>query len=189
MQRRDLLRLLGAVAATPALAGLNPEQLLALGRETHARAGGRGVNGLSQVAGETIALLAELLLPETDTPGAAKVGVPAFIFQMMAEWQTDTERQGVLDGLDDLDRRSRQSGGGSFAGLAPEAQVALLKTIDGTKGQAGSAEYAWSTIKDLAVYGYFTSETVQKEVLRVQIIPGRFDGCIPIHADPGGAGR
>jgi gluconate 2-dehydrogenase gamma chain len=189
LQRRDLLRLLGAVAATPALAGLNPEQLLALGRETHARAGGRGGNGLSRATEETIALLAELLLPATDTPGAASVGVPGFIYQMMAEWQTDAERQGVLDGLDDLDRRSRASGGAPFAGLAPEAQAALLKTIDGMKGQPGSAEYAWSTIKDLAVYGYFTSETVQKEVLRVQIIPGHFSGCLPIHAEPGAAGR
>jgi len=188
LQRRDLLRLLGAVAATPALVGLTPEQLLALGRETHARAGGRGPSGLSPVTEETIALLAELILPETDTPGARSVGVPGFIYQMMAEWQIEAERQGVLDGLDDLDRRSRTAGGAPFSGLSADAQAALLKTIDGTKGQPGSAEYAWSTIKELAVYGYFTSATVQREVLRVQIIPGRFDGCIPIHAVSQGAG-
>jgi gluconate 2-dehydrogenase gamma chain len=188
LQRRELLRLLGAVAATPALAGLTPEQLLALGRETHARLDGRP-GGLAPAAEETIALLAELILPETETPGARSVGVPAFIYQMMAEWQTDAERQGVLDGLDDLDRRSRAAGGAPFSGLSAEARVSLLKGIDGTKGQPGSAEYAWSTIKELAVYGYFTSETVQKQVLQVQIIPGRFDGCIPIHADSGAAGR
>jgi hypothetical protein len=188
LQRRDLLRLLGAVAVTPALAGLTPEQLLALGRATHARAGGRGRSGLSPVTEETIALLAELILPATDTPGAAAVGVPGFIYQMMAEWQTDAERQGVLDGLDDLDRRSRIAGGAPFTGLTAEGQASLLLAIDGTKGPAGTAEYAWSTIKELAVYGYFTSEPVQKEVLRVQIIPGRFDGCIPVHSDAQGAG-
>ena len=188
MQRRDLLRLLGAVAATPALAGLTPGQLLALGRETHARLDAGSESGLAPAAEETIALLAELILPETDTPGARTAGVPAFIYQMMAEWQTDAERQGVLDGLDDLDHRSRKAGGAPFAGLPPEAQASLLQAIDGTKGAAGTAEYAWSTIKDLAVYGYFTSEIVQTQVLRVQIIPGRFDGCIPAHADPGAPG-
>lgn len=108
---------------------------------------------------------------------------------MMAEWQTDAERQGVLDGLDDLDRRSRTAGGAPFAGLTAEGQASLLQAIDGTEGAAGTAEYAWSTIKDLAVYGYFTSEIVQTQVLRVKIIPGRFDGCIPVRADPGAAGR
>jgi glucoside 3-dehydrogenase (cytochrome c) hitch-hiker subunit len=188
LQRRDLLRLLGVIAATPALAGLTPGQLLALGRETHARLDAGGPSGLAPAAEETIALLAELILPETDTPGARSAGVPAFIYQMMAEWQTEAERQGVLDGLDDLDRRSRQAGGASFVGLTAEEQASLLQSIDGTRGDAGTAEYAWSTIKDLAVYGYFTSEIVQTRVLQVKIIPGRFDGCIPIHADPGAAG-
>ncbi len=188
MQRRDLLRLLGAVAATPALASLTPGQLLALGRETHARLHGNDPSGLASAAEETIALLAELILPETDTPGARTAGVPAFIYQMMAEWQTEAERQGVLGGLDDLDRRSRSAGGAPFVGLTAEAQTSLLQAIDGTMGEDGTAEYAWSTIKDLAVYGYFTSEIVQTQVLRVKIIPGRFDGCIPIHADPGVAG-
>ena len=128
-------------------------------------------------------------MPETDTPGAGAVGVPAFIYQMMAEWQTEADRQAVLDGLDDLDRRSRQAGGAPFAGLAPEAQAVLLATIDGAKGQPGSAESAWATIKELAVYGYFTSETVQTQVLRVQIIPGHFSGCIPVHPTAGGAGQ
>jgi hypothetical protein len=188
LQRRDLLRLLGAVTTTQALAGLTPERLLALGRETHARLAPSGPSVLSSATEEAIAVLAELILPETDTPGAAAVGVPAFIYQMMAEWQSDAERQAVLDGLDDLDQRSRQAGGAPFSGLAPDAQVALLRTIDGTKGQPGSAEDAWATIKELAVYGYFTSEIVQTQVLRVQIIPGRFDGCIPIQADAGAAG-
>lgn len=188
MQRRDLLRLLGAFAATPALAGLTPVQLFALGRETHARLDGSARSGLPPAAEETIALLAELMLPETDTPGARAAGVPAFIYQMMAEWQTEAERRGVLDGLDDLDRRSRNAAGASFVGLPAGAQASLLQGIDGPKGQPGSAEYAWSTIKDLAVYGYFTSEIVQTQVLQVKIIPGRFDGCVPIHADAGAAG-
>jgi len=185
LQRRDLLRLLGAVAATPALAGLTPGQLLALGRETHARFDATGPSGLAPAAEETIALLAELILPETDTPGARTAGVPAFIYQMMAEWQTETERQGVLDGLDDLDRRSEAAGGIPFVSLPAEAQASLLQSIDGTEGQPGTAEFAWSTIKDLSVYGYFTSGIVQTQVLKVKIIPGRFDGCVPLHADPG----
>ena len=39
---------------------------------------------------------------------------------------------------------------------------------------------AYSRLKELVIHGYFTSERVQKEVLRTQIIPGRFDGAAPL---------
>jgi len=59
-------------------------------------------------------------------------------------------------------------------------QTALLESLDGASGPAGSAEDAFATLKDLTVYGYFTSELVMKDVLRHPVIPGRHDGCVPV---------
>jgi gluconate 2-dehydrogenase subunit 3-like protein len=56
----------------------------------------------------------------------------------------------------------------------------MLQALDGAKGAEGSAEDAFATLKDLTIYGYFTSEIVMKDVSRHQVIPGRFDGCIPV---------
>jgi hypothetical protein len=39
---------------------------------------------------------------------------------------------------------------------------------------------AYSRLKTLIVHGYFTSERVQKDVLRAVIIPGNFDGSAPM---------
>jgi hypothetical protein len=36
------------------------------------------------------------------------------------------------------------------------------------------------------VHGYFTSERVQKEVLKTVIMPGRFDGNAPMKRASGG---
>jgi hypothetical protein len=47
-------------------------------------------------------------------------------------------------------------------------------------GAEGSAEDAFATLKDLTIYGYFTSEVVMKDVSHHEVIPGRFDGCIPV---------
>ncbi len=157
----------------PALAGLPPERLLALGRATHARAHG-GAVGVSSHAGDTIAAVAELVFPESDTPGAGAVGVPDFIAKILADWQTDDERRDFLAGLDDLDRRS----GSTFLSLAPDAQKDLLTKVDGAKGEKGSAESSFATLKSLSVYGYFTSERVVTEVLKTPMIPGRYDGCV-----------
>jgi hypothetical protein len=38
----------------------------------------------------------------------------------------------------------------------------------------------FSRLKQLIVHGYFTSERVQKDVLRVAILPGDFDGSAPM---------
>jgi hypothetical protein len=39
---------------------------------------------------------------------------------------------------------------------------------------------AYARLKRLVVHGYFTSERVQKEVLKTEIMPGRFEGNVPM---------
>lgn len=41
---------------------------------------------------------------------------------------------------------------------------------------------AYVQLKELVITGYFTSEQVQKDVLKVSIIPGYFDGAAPMPA-------
>lgn len=182
MQRRELLRLLGGAVTLPALVGLSPERLLALGRAAHLQGTGGAGSGLQARASEMIAVVAELILPESDTPGAGVVGVPAFIELMRTEWQTDDERRNFLAGLDDLDRRSRAAGAALFLELPPDAQGRLLTQLDADTGAPDSAQTSFATLKSLAVYGYFTSERIMTEVLKTPMIPGRYDGCAPLHA-------
>jgi hypothetical protein len=54
-----------------------------------------------------------------------------------------------------------------------EAEVSALNQRGESTGQL-----FWPTIKSLTLYGYFTSELVQTEVLKTVIRPGRFDGCV-----------
>src|SRR6266545_4449028 len=108
MQRRELLRVLGSITAGSILSRLAPNQLYALGLETHQRlAQHPPLRILDPHQHETVAIAAELIIPETDTPGARAAGVSQFIDLIVAEWYTGEERTRFLEGLADLDRRSQ----------------------------------------------------------------------------------
>jgi hypothetical protein len=180
MNRRDVLHLLSGIAVAPMLLPSSPEELWELGRVLHARLASRTGRSLDAHQMELVTHIAELILPETDTPGATSVKVPEFIDLMLTEWHPAAERRRFLEGLADIDARSRRDHGGVFLDLRAADRSALLQALDGVKGAEGSAEDAFATVKQLTIYGYFTSEVVMKDVIHYQVIPGRFDGCIPV---------
>jgi len=54
--------------------------------------------------------------------------------------------------------------------------------------QAGAGR-TFGELKRLTVYAYFTSETVQKNVLKTVMWPGRYDGCVPVVLQGSGGQR
>src|SRR2546428_786105 len=92
MNRRELLRALGTAALLPPLSGLSPGRLVATGRGMHRRARSRDLQVLDPHQSETVATIAELIIPATDTPGARAAQVDRFIDLLLAEWATDDDR-------------------------------------------------------------------------------------------------
>src|SRR3989442_9328752 len=86
MNRREVLLLLAGTGAIP-------DQLLAIGRTVHKRVRAGTLRALDAHQNETVATIAELIIPKTDTPGAREAGVPAFIDVMLADWADDDHRQ------------------------------------------------------------------------------------------------
>lgn len=175
MQRREVLQLLGASTLLP-FVPRSVEGALAFGQAAHRAAGSRTeLKVLSAAEARLVSDIAELIIPRTDTPGATDVGITPFIDHLLADWYPVADKDQFRAGLAEIDRR----GDGRFVALAPERKAALLTTLDGAEAKPGSAEATFGRIKGLTVYGYFTSEKVVKEVTHEQIIPGRFEGCVP----------
>ena len=183
MHRRDLLRLLGSAAAAPALAGLSPDRLLAAARRAHSRAYRRPSRIFDAGESETVATIAELIIPQTDTPGARGAGVPAFIELIVAEWYDPDERERFFEGLAGVDARSRTTFGAEFVLLEVSQQMALLSGLDAEVAALRDAgeeaeEHFFQRMKWLTLYGYYTSEVGLNEELKYETIPGRYDPCV-----------
>src|SRR3984893_15659136 len=125
MQRRDLFRLLGAGAVLPVF----NSDLLALFQAAQAKSG-YALRTLNAHQNATLIVMTDLLIPETDTPGAKAVRVNEFIDLILTEWAHDDERQRFLAGLDDVDKRSNVLFGKDFIAAAPAQQDALLRDLD-----------------------------------------------------------
>lgn len=201
MNRREALRragwLVGGAAATPMLinwlSGCQPAPdwtPVSLTAEQH----------------ERIAVLTELIIPETDTPGARAVQVDRFVDILVTEVFPPRVRQAFLDGLDDIEARAQSEFGSAFVDLTTEQQATILQALadedDSTREQpyeederlvyysmmnfpTGPDEPApfFTLIKEATVIGYYTSEIGATQELRYVAVPGRYDGDVPFPGD------
>jgi hypothetical protein len=116
---------------------------------------------------ERVAAIADLILPRTDTPSASDVDVPAFVNAIVSQYLDVAERAAFLAGIDAID-----------------PSPAGIKAIEASgDGRAEPARTYWR-LKLFVLHGYFTSERVMKEVLRVEIMPGQFEGAAPMPLRP-----
>jgi hypothetical protein len=142
--RRDALKIIGAVGVTcsfPFSANeLFGQHLHAAAQEAAQPAAPRYFTAAQM---QLVSCLADLIIPATDTPGAAAAGVPQYIDLVVNE---DPTLQGVFhDGLAQLD----QSG---FLQLPQEKQVEALTALS----RAADPSF-FVAVKNLTADGYYTS--------------------------------
>ena len=185
MLRREVLKVIGAAAALPFVPA-RADAAVRYAESLHRRLGvdraapGAALRVLSPEQNELVTTIAEMIIPETDSPGATAVRVNEFVDLLLAEWSSDADRTKFLAGLDAIDHESRASYGRRFVELGPAERALTVTALDGAREASDGAGFAFGHLKRLTVYGYFTSELVQKNVLKTNIWPGRYDGCVGV---------
>lgn len=132
-----------------------------------------------------IALLdevAETIIPRTDTPGAKDAQVGQLMTVMVNDCYTTEEQTIFHHGILELEAASLAEYGKGFMELSGDNRHSLVTALD-----AGAREYNaqhsdrhyFTMIKQLTLFGFFTSKVGATEVLRYEAVPGRYDGCVP----------
>jgi hypothetical protein len=161
--RRSLLKIIGVVGATCAypfssedLYGQNADQ-------THHHTPPEQPTQprfFNSADFETISRIAELIIPETDTPGAIRSGVPSYIDLIIAR-NTD-EQLVAADGLRWLDAEANRMAQKPFVGLSESQQLSILEPLceaseSGGKNLGRNVQF-FALIKGLTADGYYTSK-------------------------------
>lgn len=161
---------------------------------------------LSREHANTVAEIAERILPTTDTPGAIDAGVHRFIDIFLKDNASEEEQKQFAAGLEDIENRASASYGKSFVKLTPEEMDGVLGQLstagsekseddmasemanEGENVQGGGfdPQKFFSGIRQLTLLGYFTSEVGATQALKMDAIPGEYLGCID-YSEVGGA--
>lgn len=181
MQRREVIRVLGATLTLPFLPR-SAEAAIELGERIHRQPGEVPFRTLNAEQQALVTAIAEMIIPETDTPGATSVKVPQFIDLILTEWAGDAEKTAFLAGLGDIDARAAALGAARFVQLSNDRKTELLVMLDAARADATGAGHAFARLKSLTIYGYFTSKPVQERVLKTRMFFTAYQGDVPFTA-------
>lgn len=141
-------------------------------------------------------LVSALVIPRSDTPGAAETGVGTFVMLGLAHGLEESRKplakdaapvlkahlraDGSLDQMAWLAAELDRRGGGDFQKLEAARQQAMLTALDGEAYAEGVRAHPWRTIKALILTGYYTSEAGGSQELRYEHVPGRWAPDVPL---------
>lgn len=134
----------------------------------------------------------DTIIPRTDTPGAVDAGTPAFTLRFIHDCYAADELSLFKAGLMDIEKRSQASYGKQLTDISAEQRFDLLSSIDKeavvyNQGNP-EGEGAWSKVarkhlphyftimKQITLFGFFTSELGATQALRYVSVPGHYDG-------------
>ena len=145
-----------------------------------------GAGGLN-FSNDDVAFLdevSETILPATDSPGAKDAKVGEFMTTIVRDCYTPDNQKIFTDGIKKLNEASKQKNGKYFMDATPEQRHDLLVDLDkeqkGYQSQKKKEDptHYFRMIKELTLWGYFTSEPGANKALRYVAVPGRYEGCI-----------
>tara|TARA_R110002073_G_scaffold26533_7_gene86879 strand:+ start:4227 stop:4844 length:618 start_codon:yes stop_codon:yes gene_type:complete len=142
-----------------------------------------------------VAAMTDVIIPRTDTPGALDAGVSRYIELMAANWFNAAEAVIFAAGLQDMETRIPAEFGAPFDQLSHAQQLQIMEAME--EDAADSTWYEFGNvmrefiseapficqIKELTIWGFFTSEEGSSQVLRYDPMPMYFDGDIPLTKD------
>jgi len=190
MHRRQALRLLASAAALPVLS----REAFSLFQALHNQLPAKPVlKTLNPHQNATVTTIAELIIPQTHTPGAKAARVNEFIDLIVAEWYDDEEKETFVTGLANVDSRARGLYGKNFVNCEQKQQGSILQAMDDEVAERTAnprrrrnhppEKNFFFMIKQLTLVGYYTSQIGFEQELHAETIPSRHAGCVPVEEE------
>lgn len=146
---------------------------------------------LNENEARTVSRLVDAWLPSTNTPGALDVNVDVFVDLVFDQLYNDAGKANVRDELEKLNNLSSDRFGSEIPDLSKDDLSSLMGELEKSSGTFNPGVWGtavgkqepvgfYRSLKSTALWGYFSSEEIGKNVLNYDPIPGEYKGCIPL---------
>ena len=177
MDRRELLKMITVLTGGAFIGG----ELLLSGCKNEPAMGGAAFND------QDVAFLdevADTILPPTSSPGAKAAKVGQFMTVMVNDCYDEKDQKIFHEGIGKLNEASKKANSKSYLESTPEQRTTFLTALDKeakdyqkNKKKEDPTHY-FTMMKQLTLFGYFTSKEGATQALRYKQVPGKYEGCI-----------
>lgn len=136
-----------------------------------------------------VAMIAEAIIPKTDTPGAIEAGVPAWIEALVQDCFAVEDQKIILDGLAHFSKQCQEETGHSIDRLPAAKQVEFLTKYHAEERERWKREREnggeWRMpflhrFKELTKFTFVNSEVGGTQAFEYMLVPGKWDPAMPI---------
>jgi hypothetical protein len=199
MDRRELLKMIAVLTGGAMIGG----ELLLTGCKSTGDATGLGFSTRNIALLDEVG---EIIIPTTSSPGAKASMIGEFMKTIVTDCYDAADQKTFIDGMDVLEATCKKEKGKSFMNCSPEERHDFVVFLDNeaketqkkrkefdalqnTKEANAKARgdrsfekekmpaYYFTLIKQLTLWGYFTSENGMRKAMQYVPVPGRYDGC------------
>ena len=128
----------------------------------------------------------ETILPTTAaSPGAKEAKIGEFMKTIVTDCYVADDQKIFLEGIGKLNEAANTKFGDDFLALDANQKKELLMQLDqeakdhDATHEEGAPNHYFTMMKQLTLWGYFSSEVGATKALRYVETPGRYEGCIP----------
>jgi hypothetical protein len=123
-----------------------------------------------------LALISETIIPKTKTPGATDTSVHEFCVKMINDCMSKKDQEKFVKGLDQFSTISKKE----FTLIDASERLKFLNELNERKSE-DDVDFFFKTMRGLTLRGYTSSEYFLTNVQGYKIIPGKFQGCVPLN--------
>jgi hypothetical protein len=120
--------------------------------------------------------ICEIIMPQTDTPGARGAGVPAALDSLIRDWASAEHQRALRALLKELDSKAVAAGGKPLLQLSPQQRLDVMTAYDAEH----FSKPPYSILKNLVLRLYYLSEVGATQELRYEHVPGVWEPAVEV---------
>lgn len=127
--------------------------------------------------------IGETILPETSkSPGAKAAKIADFMQKIVRDCYSSEEQEIFKSGLIEVEEKAAQQFESYFLKLSGSQRLQILNELDeeAKAKDENDPPHFFMLMKQLTIWGFFTSEVGATKAFRYDPIPGSYEGCLDL---------